>query len=194
MQKKEGRPTRILLWLLALMGALVLLAGPFAARALAKASYPRTYSDEVEYWAAQYDVDENLVYAIIRTESSFNPAAQSYAGAIGLMQMTEETFDWLKPQIAAEEDLIFADLYKPAISIRFGVYFLSLCLEKYGGDPSTAAAAYHSGMGTVNKLLQEEDHTTDGIRLAEFPYRSMNYYVSKVNRGWQRYSALYAEV
>lgn len=171
-----------------------MLVGPFAARVLARASYPRAYSAEVEYWSAQYAVDKDLVYAIIRTESGFNPAAESYAGAIGLMQMTEETFDWLKPQIAAGEELIFADLYKPAVSIRFGVYFLSLCLDKYGGDASTAAAAYHSGMGTVNKLLQKKEHSSDGVRLKEFPHRSMNYYVSKVNRSWQRYDALYAGI
>lgn len=61
------------------------------------------------------------------------------------MQMTEETFLWLRSKIAADEDLAFADLYDPDTSIRFGCYYLHLCLERYNGDVATAAAAYHSG-------------------------------------------------
>ena len=54
--------------------------------------YPRKYSRQVEQWAAEYELDPLLVYAFIRTESGFDPAATSSVEARGLMQMTEETF------------------------------------------------------------------------------------------------------
>ena len=50
----------------------------------------------MEQWAAEYELDPLLVYAFIRTESGFDPAATSSVEARGLMQMTEETFIWLR--------------------------------------------------------------------------------------------------
>ena len=52
-----------------------------------QALYPREYCDFVEQYATAYDVPVNLVYAVIRTESGFDPEAVSSAGAVGLMQM-----------------------------------------------------------------------------------------------------------
>ena len=154
--------------------------------------YPLTYEQEVEHWAATYGLDPYLVYAVIRTESGFDPAAESTAGARGLMQMTEDTFNWVKSKIAPQEALTFEDLYDPETSIRFGCYFLSYCMEKYEADISTAAAAYHSGMGTVDSLLEDEKYTSDGVRLEHFPYNQMAHYVQKVNDSYNTYRELYA--
>lgn len=106
--------------------------------------YPRKYEQLVDQWAQTYNLDPLLVDAFIRTESGFDPAATSSVDARGLMQMTEETFLWLRSKIAADEDLAFADLYDPDTSIRFGCCYLHLCLERYNGDVATAAAAYHA--------------------------------------------------
>jgi soluble lytic murein transglycosylase len=108
------------------------------------------------------------------------------------MQMTEDTFDWVKSRIAADEPLIYADLYEPEASIRFGTYYMAICLERYAGDVSTAAAAYHSGWGTVDGLLKDSAYTDDGAVLTVFPYNQMNHYVGKINRNYQKYLELYA--
>ena len=107
------------------------------------------------------------------------------------MQITEVTFDWIKSKIAPGEDLTFDDLYDPAVNIRFGVYYISACLERYHGDVSTAAAAYHSGWGTVDGLLESSDYSADGEVLHTFPYQQMGLYVTKINRAYERYQALY---
>ena len=80
-----------------------------------------------------------MLYAFIRTESNFNPKADSDAGARGLMQITEVTFDWIKTKIAPTEDLTFENLYDPETNIRFGSYFVSYCLLRYQDDPAFAA-------------------------------------------------------
>ena len=72
--------------------------------------YPRKYSDLVEYYAGKYSLDEKMLYAVIRTESNFDPNAQSSVDARGLMQITEITFDWIKSNIAPGEELTFVDL------------------------------------------------------------------------------------
>ena len=121
-----------------------------------KTLYPCKYSALVEQYAAEYDLDPLLVYSFVRTESGFDPDATSSVEARGLMQMTEETFLWLRSKIAEGENITLGDLYDPAVSLRFGCYYLHLCMERYGGDVATAAAAYHSGWGTVDALLQKE--------------------------------------
>lgn len=137
-------------------------------------------------------MDPLLVYAFIRTESGFDPQATSSVDARGLMQMTEETFLWMRSKIAPEEPLTFADLYDPDTAIRFGCYYLHLCMVRYKGDVSTAAAAYHSGWGTVDQLLQIEEHSADGETLQGFPYNQMHHYVNKITACYQTYQRLYA--
>ena len=173
-----------------LLAALV-LALPVA-RVVRRHLYPRGFSAEVERWAEEYSVDPLLVYAVIRTESGFGPNAQSTAGARGLMQMTEDTFNWVKGLIARDETLGFDDLYRPEVNIRFGVYYLARCLARYAGDVPTAAAAYHSGWGTVDRLLAAGEHTDDGVVLTAFPYGQMRHYVHKIANNYASYQKLYA--
>ena len=175
------------------IAAVLLTALPPLAREADRLLYPRKYSRQVEQWAAEYDLDPLLVYAFIRTESGFDPAATSSVEARGLMQMTEETFIWLRSKIAPDEGLLFANLYDPETSIRFGCYYLHLCMERYNGDVATAAAAYHSGWGTVDALLQMEEHSADGETLQGFPYNQMNHYVKKITSCYARYQRIYAE-
>lgn len=146
----------------------------------------------MDKWADAYELDPLLVDAFIRTESGFDPQATSSVDARGLMQMTEETFLWLRSKIAEGEGLEFADLYDPETSIRFGCYYLHLCLNRYNGDVATAAAAYHSGWGTVDNLLQMEEHSADGETLQGFPYNQMHHYVNKITACYQVYQRLYA--
>lgn len=173
--------------------AVALLALPPVRDRVEQALYPRKYDALVTQWAAEYDLDPLLVDAFIRTESGFDPDATSSVDARGLMQMTEETFLWLRSKIAADEGLTFGDLYDPAVSIRFGCYYLHLCLERYNGDVATAAAAYHSGWGTVDTLLQMEEHSADGVTLKGFPYSQMHHYVEKITACYGVYQRLYAE-
>ena len=156
-----------------------------------KAFYPCKYSALVEQYAAEYDLDPLLVYSFIRTESGFDPAATSSVNARGLMQMTEETFLWMRSKLAAGENVTFDDLYDPAVSLRYGCYYLHLCLQRYNGDVATAAAAYHSGWGTVDTLLQMEEHSADGVTLQGFPYNQMHHYVEKITACYAVYTRLY---
>ena len=180
---KKFLKTLVLLFLL----CVVLLALPPVRRQVEQRLYPRKYNDLVE----QYDLDPLLVYSFIRTESGFDPGATSSVDARGLMQMTEETFLWLRSKLGLGEEVSFGDLYDPDVSIRFGCYYLHLCLVRYNGDISTAAAANHSGWGTVDALLQKEEHSEDGLTLSGFPYNQMHHYVEKITACYAKYTELY---
>ena len=188
MKSHKNKLKIVLLGLVVLAGLLCLRQALYA---LERAAYPRRYQEAVQQSAEEYGVDANLVYAIIRTESGFQPGASSEVGARGLMQITEETFAWIKLKIAPAEDITFDDLYTPEVNIRFGTYLLSVCTERYGADIKTAAAAYHSGLGMVDELRENAEYSSDGVTLHTFPYRQMNNYVNKVSRNYERYCALY---
>lgn len=149
--------------------------------------YPLKYSEYVEKYADEFSIDPYLLYAFIRTESSFEPEAVSTAGAIGLTQITEETFSWIKLMLCPKEDIVFEDLYKPEVSIRFGAYYIHRCMDRYSGSIETAAAAYHSGWGTVDKLLERQGTEV----LTEFPYTQMKNYVYKINKAYTSYQEIY---
>ena len=85
-----------------------------------------------------------------------------------------------------------SDYISSDTAIRFGCYYLHLCMVRYKGDVSTAAAAYHSGWGTVDQLLQIEEHSADGETLQGFPYNQMHHYVNKITACYQTYQRLYA--
>lgn len=193
MAKKSGVGKfvkRLLVLLLVLLVAGTVLFAAFQDR-IERWEYPIEYSEYVTYYADKYDLDPLMLYAFIRTESNFNPKADSDAGARGLMQITEVTFDWIKTKIAPTEDLTFEDLYDPETNIRFGSYFVSYCLLRYQDDLATAAAAYHSGWGTVDGLLSQAEYSADGKTLDHYPYPQMRLYVKKITSSYQRYQEIY---
>ena len=155
--------------------------------------YPQRYEAYVEYYAGKYGIDPMILYAFIRTESNFDPAVDSDAGARGLMQITEVTFDWIKTKVAPDEDLTFDDLFDPETNIRFGSYFVAYCLLRYDNHLATAAAAYHSGVGTVDGLLADPACSPDGQTLTHYPYPQMRRYVHKITTGYQRYQEIYSD-
>ena len=103
--------TKRILWLVVLAAVVVLAVRGLreGLHRLDLARYPLKYTEYVEKEAAANGVDPLLIYAVIRTESGFDPGAESSVGARGLMQITEVTFDWIKSKIAPGEDLTFDD-------------------------------------------------------------------------------------
>lgn len=192
--KRHEKKRRVLVRLAAVLLVLTLagcLLFAVAGRQIEEWEYPRKYSEYVTYYADKYEIDPLILYAFIRTESNFNPDAQSDAEARGLMQITEITFDWIKSNIAPTEPLTFDDMYDPETNIRFGAYFVKYCLLRYENDLATAAAAYHSGTGTVDALLADSEYSADGKTLTAYPYPQMRRYVQKITASYERYQSVY---
>lgn len=150
---------------------------------------PDEYLPTVKKYSEQYDIPIELLCAIINTESSFDPSAQSHAGARGIMQITEETFNWLQYRMGIEGTYSFDALFDYEKSIEFGSYFLSLLYEEFN-DWDTVLAAYNAGRGSVNKWLNDPKISQDG-KLVNIPFEETRHYIEKVNNAKEQYIKLY---
>ena len=187
-----NRKTKAALKIAALVTAFALLIGVsvfFAGKTAYKAAYPCKYTFEIEKYADEYDVPRALLFAVIHTESGFDPNAVSSAGALGLTQITPETFHWL--QTKTGETLPDSALYEPEVSVRYGALFYSMLLSEFGGDIRTAVAAYHAGRGQVNAWLRDGQYSADDKTLDSIPSRDTNHYVYKVTKAINIYNNLY---
>ena len=173
-RRKKMRSRRLFLLGMALILLFVLVPNLWgrAERLL----YPRKYEALVDQWAETYGLDPLLVDAFIRTESGFDPQATSSVDARGLMQMTEETFIWLRSKIAPDEGLTFDELYDPDVSIRFGCYYIHLCMERYGGDVAVGA------MTVITSVSQLCTMPIQGICQGGQPVMSFNFGAGKKPR------------
>ena len=155
-----------------------------------KKLYPRKYTEYVEKYSDAYGVPEDIIYAVIRTESSFDKNAISSAStpAHGLMQLTEETYFWIA-EMLGENPSAF-DIYDPETNIKYGVYYLSFLYNRYK-IWDTAFAAYNAGPGNVDKWLEDSNISDGEGSLTSIPFKETRNYVKKVNRSTQKYDKLY---
>lgn len=159
-----------------------------------KIQYPKKYSQIVEKYSDLYGVDDNLVYAVIRTESHFKSDSESGAGAKGLMQITPECFEFLQNNIPNEKTKYKeSDLYDPEVNIKFGTYFLSYLLDRYDNVEKTAVAAYNAGFGAVDNWLNDPECSLDGKTLSVIVYPETENYVEKVENAKKIYIEIYKE-
>ena len=159
---------------------------------LLKILYPKTYSEIISVYAEEYDVEENLIYAVIKAESNFDSQAVSNREAIGLMQIVEETAIDVanKNHIDLDKENIVEELLDIDNNINLGTKYLSTLLIQYG-NIEVALAAYNAGIGTVNNWIDKQIIKADGSDIENVPYKETNNYVRKILRDYRIYNELY---
>ena len=154
-----------------------------------KSAYPREYAEYVEVYAEAYGGPEELVYAVIRTESDFDSGAVSPVGAVGLMQLMPSTFEWLTNDMLFEH-LESGMLYDPETNVKYGTYCLSYLYDRYG-DWDLAIAAYNGGLGNVDKWLADDRYADGEGGLKKIPFRETRQFLARVTDAWEMYERLY---
>jgi soluble lytic murein transglycosylase-like protein len=127
----------------------------------ASALVPETpYGDLIFDAARRHGVSSDLVAAMVRAESAFDPGAVSHKGARGLMQ--------LMPATALRFGVSPDSLFDPRQNLEAGVGYLKWLTERYPGTPSLVLAAYNAGEGSVDRY--------DGVP----PYRETRDYIRRI--------------
>ena len=139
---------------------------------------PKKYNEYVEKYSKEYDLNENLVYAVIRAESNFDYEATSRKYAKGLMQITDATGLWAMQEMGLN-DITPEKLYDPETNIMIGCWYLRKLTDQFN-NTDTALAAYNAGSGNVSKWLNDENYSKDGVTLYKIPYGETDKYTKKI--------------
>lgn len=169
---------------------LILIVLILTKETILKKLYPIKYKEYAEKYAEEYGVDELLIYAIIKSESNFKENSMSSSGAVGLMQLMEETAKEAAQKI--EYKYISKDeLYNPELNIKLGTYYFSELLQKYDGNIELALIAYNAGTGNVSNWIEKGIIKRDGSDIENVPYQETNMYVRKIMRDYEIYNKLW---
>jgi len=117
----------------------------------------KIYDPLIREMATKYQVDCDLVRAVIKAESDFNPSAVSPKGAKGIMQLMPET----------AEDMSVKNIFSPRDNIEGGVKYLRRLLNIFNNDLHLTVAAYNAGENAVigcNYAIPPYDETQEYVR------------------------------
>ncbi|MBI5641219.1 MAG: lytic transglycosylase domain-containing protein [Nitrospirae bacterium] len=131
-------------------------------------SLSHEYSGYVQKAASRYEIEPELINAIIKTESNGNHRAVSRKGAMGLMQLMPST----------ASDMNVGNPFNPQENIDGGTKYFKYLLEKFNGDTTLALAAYNAGPKTVEKYraIPPISETRDYVKKVYALYRGKRSY------------------
>jgi len=127
----------------------------------------------------------------MREESRYDPEANSYVGARGLMQVMPSTQEWIAGELG--EEIVPGDAYDPETNIRMGAWFLRFLSDHFQGDLELVIAAYNGGAGSVDSWLADPLVSNRDDLLRWIGYGETREYLSRVSLSYRVYRALYGE-
>lgn len=147
------------------------------------------FSDQVSKYCGQFSVEPSLAYAVIQTESSFNPKAKSYVPAYGLMQIVPasagaDCAQSLKKNFSKPTANY---LYDPDNNIEMGVHYISLLRKRYFKDVNDKRkqdlciiASYNTGAGNLARALRGDTNIKKAIpQINDMTYDELFDYLKK---------------
>lgn len=152
--------------------------------------YPTAFEDLIEQHSDRNGLDRNLVFAMIRQESAFDPGARSRAGARGLMQVMPAT----GREIARRLGLKYTQerWSDPAFSIQLGTTYYKQVRSMFDGDEELSLAGYNAGPFRIKRLWRQAGAKAELDRFLEtLQLRETKSYVKRVLLFADSYNRLY---
>lgn len=156
-------------------------------------AHPMVFKDLVLSREAAVKLPSLLSFAIMQTESRFDPSVTSWAGAKGLMQLMPGTAEFIARKLGIGKPSN-AQLHDPDLNIRMGVYNLSSLVGRYGGKEFSAALAipgYNAGPGNVDKWLDKRAEWDLDLFIEAIPFDETRHYTQSVLGRWLAYRWIY---
>lgn len=150
--------------------------------------YPAFYSDIITDRAKQEDINPNLVSAVMRQESIFDPVIVSPAGAIGLMQIMPYT------AVELADDLkipyVVDSLYNPSYNIKLGTFYLKQLLDKFKNNYVLTLCSYNAGPHNAKKWYDRNKKEEYDLFVEDIEFTETRGYVKKVMGNYWSYQEL----
>lgn len=151
--------------------------------------YPIKYEEYVVKYSNELNIDPMLSYAIIKTESNFKTEVISKSGAVGLMQLMDNTAKEQAQKLNVE--YTNETLLNPEKNILLGLNYFSTLLNKFNQNYILAFTAYNAGLGNVQKWISNGTIKEDGTDIENIPFKETNMYVRKIISNYEMYKKLY---
>ena len=148
--------------------------------------YPLAYKEIVYKNSQQYNVDKNLIFALMREESLFDSNAVSWVGAKGLMQLMDKTKKSLEKDMGTKS----GNVYKPNINIKLGTFYLSKLMKDFDNDLIRVIASYNAGPHNIKKWNKRFDGYDNDEFVESIPFKETHGYVKRVLRSYFKYNEL----
>ena len=156
-----------------------------------RASFQTPYRKLVDDAAKAHGIGQDLIYAIMRTESGFREKAKSPVGALGLLQLMPYTARGLAQKRGVDAPKVSA-LTLPQVSIDFGASFLAISQRELG-HPWLAAAGYNGSPENVAQWLKDFGDLEPELFVERVPYKETRNYIKRVSATMAMYRALDGE-
>lgn len=153
-----------------------------------RAQFPLPHKRVLDEVSKKYGINPNLVYAIMKTESSFSENAVSPRGAMGLMQMMPFVAQDLGARLSIDR-ITDEHLNNPKVAIELGTLLLAT-LKRQFNDHHLVVAAYNAGGHQVQKWLNLFGHLPTEVFIERIPFKQTRDYVKKVLHTESLYHAL----
>jgi soluble lytic murein transglycosylase len=131
-----------------------------------------------------------FLYALIRQESLFEGFVNSSAGARGLMQIIPTTGEEIAANLGWPQNYTSEDLYRPLVSLRFGVDYLDRQRKLFDGNLYAALAAYNAGPGNAQEWLKLAPDDPD-LFLEVIRYDETRTYLRRIYENFNIYRLFY---
>jgi soluble lytic murein transglycosylase len=155
-------------------------------------AYPRPYESHIMRYAADRELDPNMVYAIMRQESGFRPDIESWANARGLLQLMHSTASDMARR-TGRGSVSTRQLFNPQINIELGTMYIRSMSDEFSSHPAVVIGCYNGGMGNVGRWLTERGNMPLDLWVEEIPFAQTQHYVKGVTSTYWVYTWLYGE-
>jgi soluble lytic murein transglycosylase len=152
-------------------------------------AFPRPHMEMVSAEAKRQGVAEELVYAVMREESAFDPGAVSPANAFGLMQVISPTARRFGKEVGLPYDR--RALVTPRVSIAIGTRVLSSYQSRFPSDPLLVIPSYNAGPGRPKRWAKDWPSVDFDVWVELIPYRETRRYTKRVLASRATYAYLY---
>jgi soluble lytic murein transglycosylase len=151
--------------------------------------YPEPYWEIIKAESEKNNLNPYLVASLIRQESEFNPSVISYADAWGLMQLLPS----VGKTLAREEGMTHFQTFQlldPETNIKLGTRYLRQMLDRFGGEPVYALAAYNAGDSRVADWQSAGPYSRLDEFVESIPFTQTREYVEAILRNEETYKAI----